>query len=345
MNTTFRFKAWNALQTFRIHHKQAYRYGKYIYLRIKNKGALEHKTSYGTKNPNTTIYIIRPPLNTNEGLMSLFNKTAREIDFAYRKGYIPVVDWKNYPTQYSDNHNDVWDYYFEQPGSISIAEAYESKNVIESGYTMNDQDDMSIFSRKGIIDDGIIIEGARSSKAFADAHIRIKKEWLDIIETESKRLDITECIGLYARGTDYTSLKPVGEPIQPTMDMLIEKAEQYKTKYGGPIFLVTEDKKIADEIKERIQDVRTIHDDILIDNYTGKDYLSRASKNTDMDKRLSGGIYLVKILLLSKCKYFIGGTTQGTVASIGFNGGLYDDAHIFDLGYYTSIKDGFRARQ
>ena len=43
---------------------------------------------------------------------------------------------------------------------------------------------------------------------------------------------------------------------------------------------------------------------------------------------------MVKMILLSKCKYLISSITQGSKFSYALNGGKYIDEYIFNLGLY-----------
>ena len=74
--------------------------------------------------------------------------------------------------------------------------------------------------------------------------------------------------------------------------------------------------------------------DSFIRNYEGKDVLSE-SNVLDEDKKQRGQKYLVKMILLSRCKYLISSITQGSKFSYALNGGKYMDEYIFDLGLYS----------
>ena len=127
---------------------------RYIYTLLKHPQFLQKKKSFGNKNKDKTIYIIRP--NTEDGiqgLMSLFVQVMRKIDYANKKGYISYVDFKNYRTQYYDGKNNCWDYFFTQPSKITIDEAYNSKNVILSGVTLKANEDVTLFKDSIFFDD------------------------------------------------------------------------------------------------------------------------------------------------------------------------------------------------
>ena len=165
-------------------------------------------------------------------------------------------------------------------------------------------------------------------------HIRFSDEVLSIVNKEATSLNISECIGVYIRGTDYVKLKPSGEYVQPSVDQMKCKIHEFENKYSAPIFLVTEDGDIFDNLKKEFGDiVRIVSFDTFIRNYEGKDVLSK-SDVLEKDKKLRGQKYLAKMILLAKCKYFVGSMTQGSKFSYILNNGNYSDEYVFDLGLY-----------
>ena len=98
--------------------------------------------------------------------------------------------------------------------------------------------------------------------------------------------------------------------------------------------MVTEDGKIYDELIQTFGDyIKIVSYDTFIRNYDGKDVLSK-SNVLEEDKKIRGQKYLVKMILLSKCKYLISSMTQGSKFSYLLNDGKYEDEYIFDLGLY-----------
>lgn len=96
----------------RKHPRLGYRV-KYLYYSFARRDILQKKISFGQKNQDKTVYIVKPDYQDGvEGLLSLLYKQILYIDFAKRKGYVPFVDWKNYKTQYYDGKNNTWDFFF-----------------------------------------------------------------------------------------------------------------------------------------------------------------------------------------------------------------------------------------
>lgn len=304
---------------------------KYFYYCFARRDVLQKKKYYGEKNLNKIIYVIKPDYQDGvEGLLSLTYKHILYIDYAKHKGYIPYVDWKNYKTQYYDGVNNVWNYFFKQPSDISEKEVYSSKKVYLSGWTFNNINSKGLFEPDIFFDDQI----EKESHDMLINNLEFNDEVINCVEKEANRLEIDNCIGVYVRGTDYTILKPSGEYVQPNVKQVEEQLNKFIKKYKAPFFLVTEDGNIYDYLKKKFEEsMKIVSFDSFIRNYDGKNVLSKAGV-LEEDKKLRGQKYLVKMILLSRCKYLISSITQGSKFSYALNGGKYIDKYIFDLGLY-----------
>lgn len=320
----------NGLKFQRKHRFWGYKL-KYLYYCIARRDVLQKKKSFGEYNENKIIYLIKPDYQDGvEGLLSLIHKQVIYIDYAKQKGYIPYVDWKNYMTQYYNGIDNVWEYFFVQPSEITEEEVYSCKNVYLSGWTFNNINPLGLFEKDIFFDKEI----EKKSYDLLFNNLRFSNEVLKAVETEAQNIDIDKCIGVYVRGTDYVRLKPSGEYIQPNVRQVEEQIIKFVNKYNAPIFLVTEDGVIYDSLVSKFgKSIRTVSYDSFIYNYDGKDVLSK-SNVLEVNKKLRGQRYLVKMILLSKCKYLISSITQGSKFSYALNGGKYIDEYIFNLGLY-----------
>lgn len=313
-------------------HPLLFKAAQYLYTVTKHKDRLLRKVSYGELNPDTSILVIRPISEDGvQGLMSLLVQALRWMEYAEKKNYIPYVDFKNYTTQYSNNQDNVWEYFFKQPCSLTENEVYNSKNVVISGVSLKEHVDMNLF-RGEVFSDRVLLE-----KCFRiiQNNIAYSEETLALVEQESERLNIESCIGLYLRGTDYVRLKPSGEYVQPNIDDVLKKVDEFCERYAeSNVFLVTEDYDYYQKLLGRYGNkIVIVSFDSFVQNYTGKDFLSK-SNVLDTNKKKRGMDYLVKIILLTRCRYLISSITMGSIAAYCINGGNYEDEYIFDLGLY-----------
>lgn len=97
----------------------------------------ERKLHLGNLNPDKTFYVIRN-VTEAQGLLNNYIEVLRKIQYAFEKGYIPIVDFLHYyrpgmqdeAFAYKENS---WEYYFKQPQEeYSLEEVYESRNVVLS---------------------------------------------------------------------------------------------------------------------------------------------------------------------------------------------------------------------
>lgn len=307
-----------------------------VYSKMRYPNQMQKKCSFGEKNADRIIYIIRPRTDGTEGLMSLFINVVRNICYAEKHSYEPVIDFKNYYTQYSDDvdgEKNAWNYYFTQPSKCSLEDAYESKNVIISGLEIS-------WYKTDLLKRSYDNFDLKRTHDFIFSKIDFNENVKCIADATIKRMNIQleNTIGLYLRGTDYTALKPAGHPIQPTVGQAIEVVDEYIKKYGiGKIFLVTEDASIFQSIKSKYREICvTIPNDTFVENYQGNNYLSHDKSLSELNESPYGrGLnYLIKLIVLSRCAYFIGGDTMGSWSTMLFAGDAYKDKYVFDLGVY-----------
>ncbi len=314
----------------RNHQRIGYRV-KYFYYFFRRRDLLQKKTSYGKNNKDKIYYVVKPDYQDGvEGLLSLLYRQMIYINYAVDKGYIPFVDWKNFKTQYSDKVTNAWNYFFKQPYEVDEKDVYKSKNVYISGWTFKNLNPNGLFSSSVFFDKKLRKECASIFKRF----MKFSDEIIEMVDFESENLQIDNCIGVYVRGTDYVKLRPSGEYVQPSAEQVKAKIRKFVQMYNSPIFLVTEDGNIFDDIKQEFGDrLRTVSFDSYIRDYKGNDVLSK-SNVLDSDKKSRGQKYLVKMILLAKCKYIISSMTQGSKFSYILNDGKYMDECIFNLGLY-----------
>ena len=155
----------------------------------------------------------------------------------------------------------------------------------------------------------------------------------DLKETLPKGKKI---LGVLYRGTDYTTLKPKGHPVQPELDELFEKVDDFVNKYDVDyIYLATEEKRIFKLFSNRyrgkvIQNTREYIDDVYYNNNCS--YIGEVDKMIDVKDSMK--TYLSSMNILSKCDYLVAGNCGGTLLASIWNGGNYIKAFIFDKGVY-----------
>lgn len=153
----------------------------------------------------------------------------------------------------------------------------------------------------------------------------------ELVKDKKKELLKENVLGVFVRGTDYVALKPTNHPIQPSIDMLTNKIDEYLSKYDiKQIYLVTEDYNIFNSLNNKYNNMVVGIDDYIRD-YDGKDYLRTYIKD---DEYIRGLNYLIKVLLLNECDYLISSKASGSSFAKMMKKDEYKDSYYFDLGVY-----------
>ena len=283
----------------------------------------------GEEDPGITYYVIRPS-STLEGLLSSYFNVAKNLLWANDKGYISYVDYENRHCQYYTGREihgtkNAWEYYFEQPSGITRTDLSRKKNVLLSGISKDKQSKKAFDKSLKAIQSGKYREIFRS--------ISVRKDLLEEAERRHSELFGTEkVLGVYARGTDYVSLKPKGHPIQPTIEMILSKTDEYLKKYAvGHVFVVTEDYSIYSALKTKYGALVISSDEDFVKDYRPGTYISDTFANDPYER---GKNYLIRLLLLSRCDYLVSGITNGSLFARCQREEEYEDSYWFELGLY-----------
>ena len=293
--------------------------------------------SNGNEYQDKTFYII----GVDEGWCGLFAIVVHQlthIAYAVEKGYIPVIDLKNYTSQYVDFNDrfkiNAWELFFEQPFGFDLDNVKNAKNVVYSISCVDPPDNKYKMPYEKTIYN---FENLKYWSELFRSNIRINShvqkeinDQMNFIFQDKKRV-----LGVHLRGTDYLTLKPTKHPIQPSLVQAIEKVKQCLLLWDcNYIYLATEDANIYEAF------IKAFGETLIQDNsnrWTEAD-LNGGKSNSDLlmtteEKRNEGIEYLSHIYMLSKCTSFVGGNTRGSLGVLLMNHG-FENHYIFDFGLY-----------
>ena len=257
------------------------------------------------------------------------------INYADRKGYIPVVDMQNYPNTYlydSEVGNvNAWEYYFTQPDTLTLGEAISCRKYIISR-------DTSLHCHPSWAASAFYNEDGQLDywRRICKKYIHFTQPVLDGVERELQKFAGKRVLGVSLRGTDYTGLKPHGHPVQPTIEQAISKTrEVFGTGNYDSVYLATEDRNIIAAFREAFGEklILSDRDAIDFDASEGKLIIKCFDDRRENDKYLTGLEYLVSMLMLTKCSGLITSRTNGTAGIMCLSEG-FDYLYVFDLGEY-----------
>ena len=291
----------------------------------------EHHFSYGKQNPDKTFYVIRIDFPM-AGLFAIVKSVLSHILYAVDKGYIPVVDMQNAPNQFQKEINgNPWEFFFKQPLSYKLADIAESRHIVISCNRQIPNErykiTLDLLSPENHSDLNKYASLYKQYIVYSDETIKYLSSCYHSIIGDKKNI-----LGVLCRGTDYLYKKPAGHPIQPDPQLVMDKIEQLGKEYTiDYIYLATEDENILNVFKENFKD-RLLYINQKRFGRVEKDYLC---DNSFMDKeRLMMNLdYLASLYILSKCNYFIGGRTSGSIGACLMSPN-YQYTYFWNLGNF-----------
>ena len=222
-----------------------------------------------------------------------------------------------------------WELYFYQPFGYTLNDVKKNAKNIE----YFECDVLDIMPNIDIFFNNIKIDFWHR---LSNAYIPIKNKIL--IEADNilnKLFNYSKNIlGIYIRGTDYIERKPKDHPIQPTAQMVINDVKEFNRKNNYDYFFIsTEDDNIRGKfIKEFENKLKYLIFTQNIDyDYKNKNYLLY-NKNILGNLQYSK-IYLLNMIILSKCIDIISSRASGSIGIFIFKNG-FRFSKVYDLGIY-----------
>jgi len=251
-----------------------------------------------------------------------------EIEFAVSRGMIPVIDMKNYNSQFGAQIGNIWEIFYDQPASSSLSELYLLGKFRHSYGCIHDNGFRLPWDMKWSKDHDLLLE----KKQLFDMYIRPSASLKESICLHSSVFNgWNSTVGVTLRGTCYTSMKPKWHPIQPNPNEILRRCEELiESGEYDSIYLATIDSDILS----------------LFANRFGKRLLKMnrnaySSDTTDLFGKIKESetmlghymAYITSIYLFRSCKRLLGGITS---SSIFLPLICQDDVinEILFLGYY-----------
>lgn len=135
-----------------------YMYLKSLFLTYMFKW--NHRNSYGGgEKCDKRFYVIGVDYH-DEGLMSIVNSVMTHVEYALDRGYIPVVNMKDFQSIYHNDNKNAWECFFEQPCGYDLSDVYGAHNILLSmnvlypkGYSFNPENIKQIEKLKRLYKD------------------------------------------------------------------------------------------------------------------------------------------------------------------------------------------------
>lgn len=259
-------------------------------------------------NRGKTFYIIGYDFAwTGSGLANLETFITANSAYAEKRGWIPVVDMKNFPTMYHTEETlgkeNIWDWYYEQPGGVSLEEAQKSRRCVLS----NSNPYFHNWLRFPYF--GISANRARMQRVY-QKYIRIKPDLLAKMDAECSGAalirDGKRILGAVCRGTDFIATHPSEHAIPPSVGEEIHICrEELRTHNCDALYLATEDQDILDAFINAFGDT-LIYENAHRFRAQPDVWLHKYKVDPELTPYLRGYEYLLTLTMLSKCDCLIG---------------------------------------
>ena len=256
------------------------------------------------------------------------------INSFLEKGFIPIIDLQSYDNVLNGfnskkSSKNPWEYFFYQPFGYKLNDIKKNAKEIhffECKSNIFRPNENMLFNKTLI----------NFWHKMAEIYIPIKEKML----YEAKKIirkffkGSYNILGILIRGTDYIARKPIEHPIPPTPLMVIIDIKNINIKNNYDwFFIATEDDLIREIfIKEFGYKLKFLIYKKVNYNYKKKQflyYLDNIKGNIKFTK-----IYILNMIILSKCIDIISAQTSGAIGVFIFSNG-FRYSKVYNLGYYN----------
>lgn len=254
--------------------------------------------------------------------MCFLNNMMGVIISSLSKGYAPIINVKYAGV-------NIWEMFLKQPFS-EFSDNHSRLDTIEENVKSILSPSFRSIYRKD--------ELAFWCKFYQD-FVKLNDGTSKYIEDECADVFVNgrRVLGVLCRGTDYVTLRPLGHPVQPTLEQVFSLVETKMVELNiDYIYLATEEKSIKEQFDKKfpgkvLVNKRTYYDDYYKNKCT---YIREVDFKRENDNYYKGLEYLSSIVILSRCNALIGGNTGGSCAAMFMNNMNYEYSCLFDLGCY-----------
>lgn len=267
------------------------------------------------------------------GMASHLITNLGQIVVSLDSGYIPVIDAVHANNMLNDisRQYDVnaWEMYFGQPFiPICEMEAIDEKVKILDGIPgFMPSYQMDCLTNSKLLD---------FWRNMVRKYMPVSAALHDSVQECLSRLPFgngERILGILCRGTDYTYTRPYNHPVQPPQEAVLAKADEFMRRYScNYCYLATEDREILQSFSDKFKDRLLTTQEIYYEPDL-QEGIHAVNKSRGIDLHQKNMEYLTALILLSKCQYFIGGRTSGTIVSLLFSEG-FEDEYIWNCGRY-----------
>ncbi len=235
-----------------------------------------------------------------------------EIISAIDLGVVPIIDMMNFESQMGtaskESKVNIWELIYEQPLDYTLDDAYLSSTLSHSNGCRKDHASYLSYNMNWAKNPGFL----SYNRDIFSKYVRLKPDVETHIQMSADFLHSRKSlIGVSLRGTCYTTLKPPGHPIQPSLEEVFIRCDSLlcNGEHDG-IYLASIDQDIVDGFKQRYGNDVLMLSRPTYDSKSHDLFNEIAERESYYDHLLS---YVTSIYLLRYCKHIIAGVTSSTI--------------------------------
>ncbi len=263
--------------------------------------------SFGAKNPDKVFFVIRQE-GLGRGLFSILSGVICYLDFADRCGFIPVVDFEYFKTEYNQDEyiegtKNAFEYYFLPVSSVKLDEVYSSRCVVLSGNGYPKGYNYTIANIPGLY------------KTF-EKYIKIRPEIQSSVNIPRSSLN-DKVLGVHFRGQEMRTA--VGHWLPPSNKQMFKAINTMLHRGAFDwIFVCTEDKRLLNILDKKYPGM------VISNNHYRTQGINAYRINPRKNhKYLLGREVLIDMLCLSHCDALISCSSNVAWMSRFINNHLY----------------------
>ena len=262
------------------------------------------------------------------GFFSNWLYALTHVAYAKEKGWIPVIDMRNYHTLYSEKHpvngtRNTWEYYFEQP--VDTRTAYRSGRFVLSAGSGRKKLYMPFVETDEKLE--LVPERARKLMSSAADYVHVRSELLSSFEKwEKMHFAGKRVLGVHWRGTDKRTPPPGHRSTTPLEALLPAVRNLCDRRKPDLVFLASDETGIRERIEEAagVPVVQTDARRLAAGDTRGL-HLAKVRRARPNHRYLLGLEVLRDAWLLSRCDFLVHGHSNVVNAALLLRDHPFDD--------------------
>ncbi len=290
----------------------------------------ERSVSYGKDNIDKIFYIIRRESQI-EGICSVLNSVVGHLAYAESKGYIPVVDMKNYYNTFwqpfsTRKKENAWEYYFKQPAGYSLSDIRNSKNII----LCDGIDAHKVPNLQGTLNSTEVDKWHKIYQKYIKLNSKIEMKLLDDEQRmqSDDALGVCERVGILA-GKRKNEVLYSGYAKPATVKHMISETERrMKLNNCSRIFLVIDDEETSEIFKHYFTKQLFLYKRKRCKYFENGKPSSKKQVVIENELIRNNIRYIKEIFLLARCNSLLCDQSTGAMTAIVINGNQYKNRTV-----------------